>query len=281
MGRSDNQKNGGGRPEAWLEENRSLRMDANHPGFPQARREFHIERYRFASPYCVKQRVLDAACGTGYGSNLLAQNALHVTGIDFSEETVNYAQSTYDAPNIEFLQSFVELTPFADNHFDRSVSFETIEHTLCPKSLLREFTRVLKTDGLVIVSAPILWGFTKHHFFDFDWQQFDQIIKQWFQEAEYYYQNSGTRKGRTPKGIGHINDISPDQAECVIAVLKKPLKLPDYGGRTRFILQESYENAFARHHDYLKLAKRDRKRLLNRVRTLSQKAEIFLRRIGG
>ncbi len=250
-------------------------MDANHSAFLKARREFHIERYKFASPYCIKKRVLDAACGTGYGSSLLAQHASHVTGIDFSKETINYAQLNYGTQNIDFLKSFVEFTPFPDNYFDRIVSFETIEHTLCPKSLLREFTRVLKKDGTAIISVPILWGLTKHHFFDFDWQQFDWVISQWFQEAEYYYQNSGTRKGRTPKGIGPLEKISKDQAECVIAVLKKPSKIQDYGKQIQFILQESYDNAFARHHDYLKLARRDRKRLLNQIRHLGKKIGIF------
>ena len=77
--------------DEWLFDNRSLRMDANKWHFPEIRRELHLSRYRFAKSYCAGKRVLDAACGTGYGSAVLAEAADEVHGIDKCGEAVAYA----------------------------------------------------------------------------------------------------------------------------------------------------------------------------------------------
>jgi SAM-dependent methyltransferase len=114
----------------------------------------HVVRYEFALPFCDRKDVLDAACGAGYGSSLLGTRARRVVGVDVSDDAVSYARARYAAENVEFTTADVTALPFADAAFDVVVSFETVEHVRDPKALLREVTRVLRSDGTFVVSTP-------------------------------------------------------------------------------------------------------------------------------
>lgn len=114
----------------------------------------HYHRYAFSKRLVVDKVVLDAACGEGYGSNILSDVASHVTGLDIDEASVKHAQQRYQKPNLSFVQgSCIEL-PFDDNSFDVVVSFETLEHLAQQKEMLVEFNRVLKPDGIIVISTP-------------------------------------------------------------------------------------------------------------------------------
>ena len=241
----------------WLSGNRDLRMDANNPLFDEVRRAFHLDRYRFAQAYCQGQRVLDGACGTGYGSALLGTVASEVHGIDLSRDAVAYARQNYARDNVHFTNGCVELTPFDDDYFDVVVSFETIEHTLSPQAALAEFVRVMKPDGQLILSIPNNWGLTAYHFYDFNLATTNELLDKYFKHKELYYNNSGGRKKQQPKGIGRLAEIGPDRAECLLAVCSAPVKeavvLQEH--RTMAVLNEIYAAVFARHEEYRRLYK--------------------------
>jgi Methylase involved in ubiquinone/menaquinone biosynthesis len=114
----------------------------------------HMHRYAIANELINNKKVLDIACGEGYGSNLMAVNATYVTGIDINEEIITKAREKYKRPNLEFLQGNAEKLPFDDNSFDIVVSFETIEHLENHQALFSEIKRVLKPDGILIISTP-------------------------------------------------------------------------------------------------------------------------------
>src|SRR5262249_14419746 len=88
----------------------------------------HLKRYLFAQPYCTRNVVLDAACGTGYGSAELARVATRVVGVDVDEQAIEYARSRYVADNVEFEAMDVAALDFDDASFDVVVAFEAIEH---------------------------------------------------------------------------------------------------------------------------------------------------------
>jgi len=125
---------------------------------PECEREIwyeHLHRYAFAAQWCAGARVLDAACGEGYGSALLARDAGEVVGVDISEEAVGHARSRYAGrDNLRFEVADCTQLPFEDGAFDAVVSFETLEHIAGQEAMLAEFRRVLDPGGFLLLSSP-------------------------------------------------------------------------------------------------------------------------------
>ena len=116
----------------------------------------HWHRYAFAHALAKGRRVLDAACGEGYGSALLAQVAAQVTGVDIDAASVAHAATRYGTrSNLRFLQADVTaLDALPARSFDLIVSFETLEHLAAQDRLLDGFARLLADDGVLLVSTP-------------------------------------------------------------------------------------------------------------------------------
>lgn len=107
-----------------------------HPG--------HLERYFFAAR-SVEGTVLDAACGCGYGSQILQNSGSSVTGIDLEKEAIEYARRHYRGP--EYI--LADVTTFRGK-YNWVVSFETIEHLKEPEQALVRF----RDSKRLIVSTP-------------------------------------------------------------------------------------------------------------------------------
>ena len=114
----------------------------------------HYHRYAVALPAVRGRRVLDCACGEGYGSWLLSSTAGSVVGVDVSREAVDHARSEYNRDQLSFECADAAALPFPDDAFDVVVSFETIEHLHAQREMLAEFRRVLDPSGVLIVSSP-------------------------------------------------------------------------------------------------------------------------------
>jgi len=114
----------------------------------------HWHRYCVALQLAPGRRVLDAACGEGYGSALLARVATRVVGVDVGSAAVAHAQARYQAANLAYVQGSVTALPLPDVSVDLIVSFETIEHLAAQREMLAEFRRVLAQDGLMLISSP-------------------------------------------------------------------------------------------------------------------------------
>lgn len=125
---------------------------------PECQREIcyeHWHRYAFASQFAADLKVLDAACGEGYGAYLLAGSAAEVVGVDLSEEAVAHAMARYStAENLHFEVADVTQLNFPEKTFDLIVSFETLEHLEAQEQMLDEFRRVLKPNGKLVISTP-------------------------------------------------------------------------------------------------------------------------------
>lgn len=114
----------------------------------------HWHRYAWAAGLVNGLNVLDAACGEGYGSHLLAHSAARVDGVDIDPQAVAHAKVRYATDHLRFHTASALELPFPDDRFDCVVSFETLEHLAEHDQLLREFRRVLKPDGFLIISSP-------------------------------------------------------------------------------------------------------------------------------
>jgi ubiquinone/menaquinone biosynthesis C-methylase UbiE len=115
----------------------------------------HWHRYCAALPAAAGKRVLDCACGEGYGSMLLAGVAADVTGVDIDGAAIHHATSRYGKQtNLRFVQGSCASLPLADESVDIVISFETIEHIAEQDAMLAQFRRVLVADGILIISSP-------------------------------------------------------------------------------------------------------------------------------
>lgn len=115
----------------------------------------HTERYRFAAPLAAGRRVLDAACGTGHGTAVLAAaGAATTTGVDLSPQAVEAARAAHAAAGVVFRTGDVSALPFPDHAFDLYVSFETVEHLADPARFAAEARRVLTAGGVFVCSTP-------------------------------------------------------------------------------------------------------------------------------
>jgi ubiquinone/menaquinone biosynthesis C-methylase UbiE len=112
----------------------------------------HIYRYRFATRFVRGKRVLDIACGEGYGAAALSRaGAASVIGVDISEETCEHARRKY---GVDARQGSADQIPLPAQSIDVVVSFETIEHVERPEAFLDECLRVLMPGGTLVLSTP-------------------------------------------------------------------------------------------------------------------------------
>lgn len=115
----------------------------------------HLARYAFALELARGKRVLDAACGEGYGSAMLAGSAASVLGVDIAADAIAHAQSRYGPrANLRFERGDCTALDAAPASFDLIVSFETLEHVAAQTELVAGFVRALSDDGILIISSP-------------------------------------------------------------------------------------------------------------------------------
>jgi ubiquinone/menaquinone biosynthesis C-methylase UbiE len=114
----------------------------------------HVSRYYFALNFVSQKVVLDVACGTGYGTELISKTADLVVGVDVSRDALTYAMNHYGKTHIGFVLADARNLPFQGSAFDTVVSFETIEHLIHPEVFLQEIRSILKLGGKLIVSTP-------------------------------------------------------------------------------------------------------------------------------
>jgi SAM-dependent methyltransferase len=108
----------------------------------------HVAVYEWIAERCAGLRVADLASGEGYGSNLLAERAAEVIGIEANPEAYEHASARYRRPNLSFRRGLVE---DFDEPVDAVVFLQTIEHIHDPDRLL---DRISRTASLAYISTP-------------------------------------------------------------------------------------------------------------------------------
>jgi SAM-dependent methyltransferase len=156
----------------------------------------HYHRYAFAQPLARGKRVLDAACGEGYGAALVASAAVSVLGLDVSGQAIAHARARYAQSNLRFDQADVtalEHLPAAS--FDLILSFETLEHLLAQEVMLQGFRRLLAPGGLLLVSTPDKRNYTdipefrnEHHVRELYREEFEALLAGIFPYRRLYAQ---------------------------------------------------------------------------------------------
>lgn len=117
----------------------------------------HLARYLAVRECCRGRRVLDVACGEGYGSYLMAGwGARSVDGVDVSESAIEKARSRFAAENVRYLvgsgEALAEVV--GEARYDLVVSFETIEHVDRPSLFLENLAAAAAPGATIVVSCP-------------------------------------------------------------------------------------------------------------------------------
>jgi SAM-dependent methyltransferase len=153
----------------------------------------HLARYRWALQFAPGRRVLDAGCGAGYGSALLAAaGAGGVIGVDAAQSVID--EIAGDAPEgVHFRVGDVCALDFPDDSFELIVCFETIEHVERPEAALAEFARLLSSDGLLVISTPerrASGGVNPHHIRELTREELDEALRHHFPDVALFKQDA-------------------------------------------------------------------------------------------
>ncbi|HEY2590816.1 MAG TPA: class I SAM-dependent methyltransferase, partial [Steroidobacteraceae bacterium] len=153
----------------------------------------HRGRYLWAADLARGLDVIDAGCGTGYGSEIIAAaGARRVVGVDISHEAIDYARSSSSHAAIEFHVGGLHELPFEDASFDLAVCFEVIEHVEEQARAISELRRVLKPAGVLAISSPnrdVYPPGNPHHVHEFVPQELEQALTEQFANVRLYRQS--------------------------------------------------------------------------------------------
>jgi 2-polyprenyl-3-methyl-5-hydroxy-6-metoxy-1,4-benzoquinol methylase len=151
----------------------------------------HLARYWWAASLADGRRVLDAGCGMGYGTNLLAAaGATQSVGVDVAESVIEVA-STSAGERVSFTAADVRQLPFDDGTFDLVVCFEVIEHIEDQDQVLDELARVLAPHGVLAVSSPNPDAYVPgnpHHVRELRPEELRELVAKRFEHVEVFAQ---------------------------------------------------------------------------------------------
>ncbi|WP_353892579.1 class I SAM-dependent methyltransferase [Proteinivorax hydrogeniformans] len=178
----------------------------------------HIQRYKFAQKYC-QGRVLDIACGVGYGSSyVITKKVNEYVGVDISHESIDYAKKHYNHPTASYLTGdcLDKQLPEKLGVFDTIVSFETIEHFYGDDIFVNNLYKMLRPGGTLLISTSFGKGKGKScgnefHVHQYKEEEFVEVLSK-FSDLDMFYQ-WGKRIEKPQDGIRYF---------LMLAVCKKP-----------------------------------------------------------
>jgi len=152
----------------------------------------HLVVYEWIAAMVAGLRVVDMACGEGYGSDVLARFARSVVGVDANPEAHEHARLRYTADNLRFERALVE--QFAEPA-DAVVFLQTIEHLQQPGAALDHFASLLEGDGVVFLSTPNVLTLAPNgaarsdnpwHVHEYQPTEFESLCRAHFARVELY-----------------------------------------------------------------------------------------------
>ncbi|RYG03286.1 MAG: glycosyltransferase, partial [Chitinophagaceae bacterium] len=179
----------------------------------------HLHRYHSVLALVKDKKVLDIACGEGYGSALMTAHAKEVIGIDINSECIVYAAGRYNTtnyPNLTFLEGNVEHIALPDASVDVVISFETIEHVgeAAQVRFIEEVKRVLTPGGILVVSTPDKENYTERYEHQNDFHEheltrdeFRSLLSSRFKEVEFFEQGFEIISAISPGVLGETESI--------------------------------------------------------------------------
>ena len=241
-------------------------------------RHEHLHRYAWCARIAEGKDVLDIACGEGYGSAMLASRAKSVIGVDIDQASIEHARKVYqDIAGLQFQHGDAAKIPLADNSVDLVVSFETIEHHDRHREMIAEVRRVLRPDGLLILSSPNRDVYSKmsgqhneFHVKELDFKELDAVLREQFDDVAYFGQRLAVgssifalEKSHAGKTLDAFVDTGSEVLERAASLLSPVYFIAVAGAvdqSVRRILQASVlfseaEDLYLHHHEVAEWAK--------------------------
>ncbi len=155
----------------------------------------HVARYHYAASFVKGKRVLDVACGTGFGLEILAAHCDLLVGVDRDEKTLSEVRERI-LPPTQLIAADACKLPFPDSFFDVAVSFETLEHLSDRSGFVQELARVVAPMGVVILSTPNALvthpkngkPYNPHHLYEYTPSELSQMLLAEFGEVTLFGQ---------------------------------------------------------------------------------------------
>ena len=210
----------------------------------------HWERYEFAAPYVQQRKILDVACGSGYGTAFLARNgASHATGLDLETDAVAWASKYYGDRASYFPVTLGQQWPVEAASVDVVVSMETIEHVADADFFLGQVERSLVPGGMLVMSTPLNdteGRFSPHnpfHLREYSWDEFGdllsarfEIVERWTQISQAAEKWDDLKKTALGGVLVKVKKLLPMKA---INYLRKTYSVSQYSGAGRIVQGKS------------------------------------------
>jgi SAM-dependent methyltransferase len=154
----------------------------------------HLAVYEWIGARVIGRRVIDMACGEGYGSEVLSRGASSVLGVDANPDAHEHAGLRYQRQNLTFERGLVE-THGEPGAFEAVVFLQTIEHVQDPAAVLEHFRSLLAPGGVAYVSTPNLLTLAREgakksdnpwHLKEYRAEEFKALCRQVFPEVEVW-----------------------------------------------------------------------------------------------
>jgi 2-polyprenyl-3-methyl-5-hydroxy-6-metoxy-1,4-benzoquinol methylase len=152
----------------------------------------HISRYLFACSILPSGgTVLDIACGSGYGSKMLADHGLNVISIDISKEAIEFAIKYNGHKRIKWMcEDIKNIGELNFKNLDGIVCFETLEHIESgQEEIIKKFSEILAPLGTAVCSIPLNHPDEIWHKRKFNFKQREELFKNYFSHIEYCDKN--------------------------------------------------------------------------------------------
>nr|MBF0223656.1 class I SAM-dependent methyltransferase [Desulfobulbaceae bacterium] len=196
----------------------------------------HLHRYVAAIAFVRGKSVVDIASGEGYGSYILSQAAASVIGVDVDPKAVAHAQARYQNNTLRYLSGSCSSIPCPDSSVDVVVSFETLEHVSEHDEFMAEIKRVLKADGVLLLSTPNIDGYNElrdetnpFHLKELTQEEFKELLGRYFKtfhiggQAGFFCSSLVFEDSTADRETNHTSfSVFAQDSNGQVSVLKQP-----------------------------------------------------------
>ena len=246
----------------------------------------YLHRYAYAAQFVPNKRVLDLACGEGYGSQLLARTADLVVAIDVDKNAIKHANNKYIRRNLQFKVGSIRNVPIKENNiFEVIVCFDTMDNVE-DQNLLEEVKRLLAPEGLFIVSTPNRWAYgdepqyrSPFHVHSLYFDEFKAVLQKHFEQVKFLGQRVYCNSNMWPifsedktSVVEHVVERNPSEFVFVEREKKTPLYVIALASDSKKGIDEKASLLVDISNELLEQSRQQRVQLVAELHELTQKA---------